>query len=32
MIFFLEFIFEDGISVDTKVTVIKKMQGFFNQV
>jgi hypothetical protein len=32
MIFFLEFIFEDGISVDTKVTVIKELLGFFNQV
>ena len=32
MIFLLEFIFENGISVDTKVTVTKKLQGFFNQV
>ena len=32
MIFLLEFIFEDNISVDTKVAVIKELQGFFNQV
>ena len=32
MIFLLEFIFEDGISLDTKVAVIKELQVFFNQV
>ena len=32
MIFLLEFNFEDVISVDTKVTVTKKMKVFFNQV
>ncbi len=32
MIFLLEIIFEDGISVDTKVAAIKEFQGFFNQV
>ena len=32
MIFLLEFIFEDDISVDTKVAVIKELQGFFNKV
>jgi hypothetical protein len=31
MIIFLEFIFEGGISVDTKVAVIKELQGFFSQ-
>ena len=32
MIFLLEFIFEDNVSVDTKVAAIKELQGFFNQV
>jgi len=32
MIFLLEFLFEDEISMDTKVTVIKELQDFFNKV
>lgn len=32
MIFLLEFVFEDDIPLDTKVSVIKELQDFFNNV
>ena len=32
MIFLMEFIFEDNVSLDDKVSVIKDLQGFFNKV
>jgi hypothetical protein len=32
MIFLMEFIFEDNVSLDTKVSVIKELQAFFNKV
>ncbi len=32
MIFLLEFLFEDNISIDTKVAVIKELQEFFARV
>jgi len=32
MIFLLEFLFEDGLSEDNKVDVIKEVQGFFAKV
>jgi hypothetical protein len=32
MIFLLEFVFEDGISLDDKVAVLKEFQGFFNKL
>ena len=32
MIFLLEFVFEENIALDTKVSVIKELQGFFNKV
>ena len=32
MIFLLEFIFQDNISLDSKVGVLKELQGFFNKV
>jgi len=32
LIFLLEFIFEDDITLDRKVEVIKRFQEFFNQV
>ena len=32
MIFLMEFIFEDNVSLDDKVSVIKELQGFFNKV
>ncbi len=32
MIFLLEFLFEDDISLDNKVAVLKELQGFFNKV
>ena len=32
MIFLLEFLFEDNISIDTKVAVIKELQDFFARV
>jgi len=32
MIFLLEFIFEDDVSIDTKVAVIKELQDFFSKV
>jgi hypothetical protein len=32
MIFLLEFIFQDDIALDAKVSVLKELQGFFNKV
>ena len=32
MIFLLEFLFEDGVALDIKVSVLKELQGFFNKV
>lgn len=32
MIFLLEFLFEENISLDTKVTIIKELQNFFSKV
>jgi hypothetical protein len=32
MIFLLEFVFEENIALDTKVSVIKELQEFFNKV
>jgi len=32
MIFLLEFIFEENISLDTRVGIIQELQGFFNKV
>jgi copper chaperone CopZ len=32
MIFLLEFIFQDNISLDSKVTVLKELQDFFTKV
>ena len=32
MIFLLEFIFQDNISLDARVAVLKELQGFFNKV
>ena len=32
MIFLLEFIFEENISLDTRVEIIQELQGFFNKV
>jgi hypothetical protein len=32
MIFLLEFLFEDGVALDIKVSVLKELQDFFNKV
>jgi hypothetical protein len=32
MIFLLEFVFEENIALDTKVSVIKELQEFFNKI
>jgi len=32
MIFLLEFIFQDNVSLDARVSVLKELQGFFNKV
>jgi len=32
MIFLLEFLFEDDVSLDTKVTIIKEVQEFFGKI
>ena len=32
MIFLLEFLFDDDISLDNKVAVLKEFQGFFNKI
>ena len=32
MVFLLEFVFEDDVSMDTRVTVIKELQEFFRKV
>ena len=32
MIFLLEFLFDDDISLDNKVAVLKELQGFFNKI
>ena len=32
MIFLLEFIFEENISLDNKIEIIQELQGFFNKV
>jgi hypothetical protein len=32
MIFLLEFLFDDGVALDIKVSVLKELQDFFNKV